>query len=160
MARIEADREDLFAEARALVRRLELRWRDRNVVIGVRGAGDWSVYLSPDCVAGFNREGCLRRAYMDGSLYRAESGRRLTMLRRVREADRSVLLAAPLEEEATQALLAHWAAELRALSDDWSTARALVQRWSPEEDREAVEGEVERWLRERVAAGLRIADGM
>jgi len=86
MARQEQDREDLIAEATALVPRVELMVPPESepIVLGVRPNGWFSVYWNPDRVFHFDEQGGLRRAFVDGSLYR--SGREgLARLRRHRE---------------------------------------------------------------------------
>ena len=110
MARHEADREDLFAELVTAEARWELRiagW-DQPVVTGVRPRGIWSVYFSPDRCYHFDAQGGLRRAYIDGVLYRSE-GTTLTRLVRERSDSETTLLSRSL----TDADLAELLAEMR-----------------------------------------------
>jgi hypothetical protein len=83
MARHEQDREDLLREATALVERMELRigGEDEPVVIGFRRDGSPSVFLGGDPVYQFNSGGRLRRAFVDGLLYKAEKGRLVSLCR-------------------------------------------------------------------------------
>ncbi|HVJ86326.1 MAG TPA: hypothetical protein VM452_11825 [Caulifigura sp.] len=93
MARHESDREDLFAELAALSPRIELRTlgSGQTVCAGRReSTGSWSIYLSPDRVYHFDSAGGLRRAYIDGSLYRSE-GTTLSQLHRERSETETVL---------------------------------------------------------------------
>lgn len=94
MARHESDREDLFAELAALNPRIELRVgeSDQTVCAGRKeSTGGWSLYLTSDQVYHFDAEGRLRRAYMDGFLYRSE-GSTLSRLRRERSATETTLI--------------------------------------------------------------------
>jgi hypothetical protein len=87
MARESEDREDLLAEATALVERAELTvaGESQPVVAGFRRDGCLSLFFGPDPVYQFNTGHALRRAYVDGRLYKAEQGR-LVALDRRREA--------------------------------------------------------------------------
>ena len=85
MARHEADREDLLREATALRDRGELSvngWSE-TVVAGRRTDGRWSIYFGGDPCYHFDASGRLRRAYVDGLLYRTE-GTTLAALKRER----------------------------------------------------------------------------
>jgi hypothetical protein len=92
MSRIESDREDLLREATVLVDRAELRvaGEPEPVTIGFRKGGSLSVYFGADPVFQFNEEGELRRAYVEGLLYKADRGR-LVALRRERNEHEVVL---------------------------------------------------------------------
>jgi hypothetical protein len=81
--RLEVDREDLLAEATALVDRVELAvpGLTEPVVIGFRAQGAASVYFGPDPAYHFNSNGELRRAYCDRLLYKAEQGRLIALQR-------------------------------------------------------------------------------
>jgi hypothetical protein len=74
MARHERDREDLLAEATALVERLELRvpQQAEPLVLGVRRDGCLSIYFSADLAVHFNTKHEVRRAYIEGTLVKAE----------------------------------------------------------------------------------------
>jgi hypothetical protein len=83
--RHERDREDLMAEAKALVERAE--WNvpglAEPVTIGFRRDGSVSCYFGPEEVFQFNSKQQLRRAYRHGRLYKAVDGV-LAQLRRER----------------------------------------------------------------------------
>lgn len=85
MARMESDREDLFAELQALRPRVELRddARDDVIVIGVRPPSWTSLYLGQDRMVQFDDRGRVRRAYRHGLLYRTQ-GITLAQLTRCR----------------------------------------------------------------------------
>ena len=74
MARTESHREDLMAEATALVRRAEFLDADgRSVLVaGYRRDGSLSLYLGEDLVYHFDRDGRLKRGFVDGLLYRTQ----------------------------------------------------------------------------------------
>ena len=101
MARHEADREDLFAELAALNPRVEVRvdGEGGTVCAGRReSTGGWSLYLTPDRVYHFDGEGRLRRAYLEGFLYRSE-GATLSRLRRERSTDETALMRTDLDAD-------------------------------------------------------------
>ncbi|MBX3439624.1 MAG: hypothetical protein KF861_19200 [Planctomycetaceae bacterium] len=83
--RIEVDREDLMREATALRQRAEFRVPGENetVVVGYRSNSSLSIYFGPDPVFQFDRDGRLRRAFVDGNLFRTQ-GDTLARLQRVR----------------------------------------------------------------------------
>ncbi len=85
MARNESDREDLMGEATALVRRIELSITDapESIVAGFRKTGALSIYFGADPVYHIDEEMRLRRAYVDGLLYRTQ-GTTLAQLDRQR----------------------------------------------------------------------------
>lgn len=85
MARNEADREDLMREAVALTERVELfvPGFEELITIGLRGNGAMSIFVGQDPVYQFDPSGRLRRAFLDGFLFRSQhSG--LARLDRVR----------------------------------------------------------------------------
>lgn len=87
MARQEQEREDLLAEATALVERAELALTSTstsrpNIVIGFRRDGAASLFFGEDPAWHFNAAGALRRAYAEGRLYKAERGALVALDRR------------------------------------------------------------------------------
>jgi hypothetical protein len=106
MARRETDRENLLREATALVERVELSLNGYSepVVVGFRRDGSLSIYFGADPVFQFNSARQLRRAYLDGLLVKAESGR-LATLRRERGANEVVLAHARLSDTETDAIV-------------------------------------------------------
>jgi hypothetical protein len=116
MAREEQDREDLLREAVALVERFEIELAGgRRVVVGFRADGCASVYLDGDPAWHFNTRGELRRAFVDGFLYKAERGQ-LVRLERRRSADAVELVRHACTADETAALVARLAEELTALA--------------------------------------------
>lgn len=99
MARIESDREDLLREAVALVRRAELIGPNEPdlLVIGFRETGWLSIYFGQDLMYQFDELGRLRRAYVDGLLYRTQ-GQTLAQLRRERSETETSLVRRDLDE--------------------------------------------------------------
>lgn len=93
MARHETDREDLYDELSSYAGRweLEMTWLDVPVVAGMRRFnpdqnredGRLSIYLGPDRVYHFDNENRLRRAYVDGQLFRTQ-GTTLAVMERHR----------------------------------------------------------------------------
>jgi hypothetical protein len=82
MAQEESPREDLLREATALVERVELvEATDHPIVAGFRHDGALSIFFGNDEVYHFNAAGDLRRAYLDGHLYKALNGELVRMTR-------------------------------------------------------------------------------
>jgi hypothetical protein len=74
VARNEQDREDLIREAVALTQRTEFDVPElaEHVVIGFRVTGACSIYLGADPVYQFDEQHRLRRAFVDGRLFRSQ----------------------------------------------------------------------------------------
>ena len=100
MARHEADREDLMREATALVERGELQCPSFGTMVtaGFRRTGAMSVFIDQDPVYQFDPTGRLRRAFVEGYLYRSQ-GTGLAQLTRHRTETESILLREDLTPE-------------------------------------------------------------
>lgn len=135
MARQEADREDLFAEAVTLVRRMELILPDdaASILVGFKTTGDSSFYFNPDRVYHFDDAGRFRRAFVDRLLYRSQ-GDRLVRLRRDRTATETALLRSELADEETLAFQTAMQTHLRGLQAALTSATFRVSRRHPTED--------------------------
>ncbi len=118
MPREEHDREDLMAEAKALVERvsLEIDGYDGHVVIGFRRDRSASFYFSLQRVYQFTSNGQLRRAFIGDLLFKAER-RQLVSLRRERHAQVVDLLRHVLDSAAADALMVEMRSHLHALRD-------------------------------------------
>lgn len=83
MSRHSEDREDLMRDARALEPRVELilPGDEEPIVIGRRRDGFISIYVGQDPVYHWDEQGRLRRAFVEGLLYRSE-GETLSRLTR------------------------------------------------------------------------------
>jgi hypothetical protein len=116
MARQPQDREDLMAEATALVERIEfeLPGHAEPVVAGFRISDCASFFFGPDPVYQFNSQRQLRRAYVDGLLYKAERGR-LVSLTRTPTAGRLELLRRELDDAAQERFVSAMTLHLAAL---------------------------------------------
>jgi hypothetical protein len=124
MARREENRENLLVEATALVERAELRvvGCDEPIVVGFRRDGSASFYYGSDPAYHFNSHDELRRAYVDGVLYKAEHSSsakqgRLVALERRRAAGEVQLVRHELTDEETTQFLISLTGRLTALSD-------------------------------------------
>jgi hypothetical protein len=108
MARDECDREDLMQEAVALADRIEFQIPENleSVIVGFRRNGAVSLYFGQDEVFQFNDRGQLRRAYLVGTMLKADDGR-LVSLRRFRTQFESQLRSADLDELQTDQLKEH-----------------------------------------------------
>jgi hypothetical protein len=104
MARQANDREDLLAEAKALVERIHLQAAGLReaVTVGFRRDHSASFYFGPQHVYQFNSAGSLRRAFVDDLLYKADRGR-LVSLRRERGPELVALVRHDLEPAETVA---------------------------------------------------------
>lgn len=147
MAQEEHDREDLLAEATALVERVELRLAifSAPLVIGFRREGAASFYFGAEPAYHFNSAGLLRRAFASGLLYKAERGRLVSLDRR-RAAGEVQLVRHPLTDEETQTFLAALTARLLALREAVEQRRFERTRQEPEEA--DVISRVREWLAE------------
>ncbi|MEX2112673.1 MAG: hypothetical protein WD845_05770 [Pirellulales bacterium] len=107
MARREQDREDMLAEATALVQRASLRLPEfaDPVIVGFRRDRSASFYFGADPVYQFTSGGLLRRAFVDGLIYKAERGR-LVSLERQRDSNAVQLVRHELREEEQQSFMA------------------------------------------------------
>jgi hypothetical protein len=133
MARREQDREDLLAEATALVERVEIarHAHGEHVVIGFRRDGSASFYFGRTVAIHFNSRGELRRAHVDGELLKAE-GRRLVALSRRRAAKEVQLVRHEFTAEQTTKSLADLKRRLNDLRDDLRTQDFQVIGQVPE----------------------------
>jgi hypothetical protein len=106
VARQEHPREDLMAEATALVERVEivLTADSRHVVIGFRRDGAASIYFAEDPAFHFNARHELRRAYLAGQLLKADRGR-LVSMRRERSREQVQLLSRELDVAETSEII-------------------------------------------------------
>lgn len=145
VAREERDREDLLAEATALVERAELRIaaEAEPIVAGFRRDGAASVYFGPDPAYHFNAAGELRRAYSRGKLLKAERGKLVSLARR-REANEVVLLRHELTADEQQAFLAELSRRLVSLRAALTGGDYQLVGQVPE--LAAVSGRIRRWL--------------
>lgn len=135
MARIESDREDLFAEAVGLVRRLEgqIDPAQPNIVVGFRPDQTLVMYLSPDHMYQFDTAGRLRRAFVEGRLYRAQ-GQTLACLTRVRNQWETVLCRQDLEEQECAAFHAEVQKAIHHFREVLHSDRWHVSRRYPVDD--------------------------
>lgn len=127
MARDELPREDLLAEATALVSRIELRVPGLadSLVVGFRNSGAASFFFEQDPAYHFNSRHELRRAYALGSLYKAEQGR-LIRLTRQRSAEETALVRHELSASELEDFLAAAHRRLRLLLTALEENRAQV----------------------------------
>ncbi len=119
MARDESSREDLLREATALVERIEFVLRTpepQQIVAGFRRDGALTIFFGEDPVYQFNAAGELRRAYREGKLLKAASGR-LAALERVRTQNEVQLVRHEMSGEEATAFLNQMNDRLRRLAD-------------------------------------------
>jgi hypothetical protein len=147
MARRELDREDLLRDALALSPRIQLQVqiddRPAEVFAGFR-SGALSLYFDQDPVYHFNARGELRRAFVDGRLFKAEDGR-LVALERRRSSAAVTLSRTELDAQAEQAFLAKARAYRQHLLAAIAAAQyRLVGQEPPDVD---VTAELVAWLK-------------
>lgn len=155
MARHERDREDLLAEATALVERVELcvagAWPQ--LVAGFRRDGCLSLYFGAAPAYHFNTRGELRRAYAGGRLYAARQGR-LAALTRQRSPGQVALVEHRLNAAEQEAFLSEAASRLELLRRALEAASYSVLRQVPAEGR--VADRLHAWL-EKLPQRLAVA---
>jgi hypothetical protein len=132
MARQEQDREDLMREAVALVDRVELSvdGSDQLVTIGFRSNSAMSIFFGQDPVYQFDPEGRLRRAFVDGLLYRSQHNT-LAMLERKRTADQTLLLRRDLDPEKLVAFRETMQNSLEILQQNLNAGQFTIVRSIP-----------------------------
>jgi hypothetical protein len=152
MARQEHDREDLLREATAMVERASVRvafWPEP-VFVGFRRSSSLSIYFGGDPVYQFNAAGELRRAFVDGLLYKAEGGR-LIEIRRERTEQETRLVSRELSDAEAAALTHRMDGLLKDLRDAMQGEDAskleVLGEFPPGAN---VVGRVEAWLTQRV----------
>ncbi|HET6426106.1 MAG TPA: hypothetical protein VFG20_20615 [Planctomycetaceae bacterium] len=135
MARQEADREDLFAEAVTLTRRWEgtMPACSDTILAGFKTNGDSSFYFGPDRVYHFDDAGRLRRAYVAGFLYRSQ-GDVLSRLRRERTATETALLRSELTADESRVFRDEMTANLSQLRHAFGESTAVTLRRFPDDD--------------------------
>ncbi|REK11578.1 MAG: hypothetical protein DWQ37_13780 [Planctomycetota bacterium] len=147
MAREEQDREDLLAEATALVERVSFRLQgaSEETVAGFRRDGSPSLYLRPTLVYQFNAAGELRRAHVGEALIKARQATLVTMRRR-RTQDAVELVSRELDARETDEFVAAARRHLHDLHEALeSSAFELVGQVPAEAD---VLARVRAWLAE------------
>lgn len=155
MARESQDREDLLAEATALVERVELviAGEAQPVIAGFRRDGCLSLFFGPDPVYQFNTQHALRRAFVGGRLFKAEKGR-LVALDRRREAGALHLVRHELDETQTEQFLSDMNSRLAWLREALSDHRYAVAGQVPTDS--SVTERVQDWLAKHVGT-VRVA---
>lgn len=135
MARQESDREDMMREATALVRRAEWQSPAGNPVLfaGFRRDQSASLYFGGDPVYHFNAQGCLRRAYRSGRLYRTQ-GTTLAELARHRTEMETKLVRSDLTEQQRDDFLAEMAERIEQWRQDVNDRRAIISQVYPSND--------------------------
>ena len=121
MALNEQDREDLMREAIAFYPRAELQVDHELLPVfwGQKENGHYSFYFGGDPVYQFDQDGYLRRAYIDGFLYRTQ-GDRLAQLNRERNSNESILKRRDLTITETAVLLEEMSNRFQKLGSAFS----------------------------------------
>lgn len=143
MARQESDREDLFTEATALVRRVELSGPGFGVpiVAGFKLDGGLSIYFGGDPVYHFDVNVRLKRAFWKGTLYRTQ-GDTLAELNRDRTEAATVLRRRDLPPAECEIVLSQMRQLLRALKTQIERGNMIVLRKMPADDESLVRAEL------------------
>ena len=156
MARHETDRENLMLEATALIRRAEWSIPSHSdpIVAGFKRSGGWSLYFGPDPVYQYDADGRLRRAFVDGQIWRTQ-GTTLAGLRRERRKTESDLLRHDLSELELSEFLRNACRDLEALHTALVHGTAQLLRQVPESSDVTVE--LTAALRTALDNGIRLA---
>jgi hypothetical protein len=135
VARVETDREDLFAEAVTLVRRVEgcLPTFPIAVLVGAKSNGDVSFYFGPDRVYHCDASGRFRRAFVEGLLYRSQ-GNSIGRLRRDRTETETALLRNDLTVDELDEFRSAMHEHLRSLQMAITSGVFAVLRREPVDD--------------------------
>ena len=134
MARHEADRDDLFHEAKALAPAWELSVDSPTtpIVLGLRRDGRLSIYFHHDLCSHFNKQGQLLRAYCeDGCLYRTQ-GTTLARLRRERSPDVTVLRRSDLAPDELETFVERYRSDVASLESRLRAGAFQVLRSKPD----------------------------
>lgn len=126
MALNEQDREDLMREATAYYPRAEISvdHESEPVFWGQKKNGHYSFYFGGDPVYQFDQHGYLRRAFLDGFLYRTQ-GETLARLNRERNVHESILKRHDLTKTETALLLENMAHRFQKLDTTFSNQNEL-----------------------------------
>ena len=132
----EHGQEDIFKEAVSLLQRIEVRYSaDREpAVLGVNSAGWLFVYLGSGPMYRFDETGRLRRAFVDGQIYRT-TGKTLAVMRRERDhldvgkevGSESLLLRSDLSARELESFRIRMLAQLKELSEGLNSTLILRQ---------------------------------
>ncbi len=135
MARNESDREDLIREAVALTNRAEFQLNGVEGVItaGYRSNEALSLFFDQDPVYQFDPEGRLRRAFVDGYLFRSQHTG-LARLERQRTNTETILLRYDLTTDELEAFRRQMLVRLESLFQALETGRVKLLRVVPEGD--------------------------
>lgn len=133
MARQEADREDLIKEAVALLPRAEFQLPDSADLLsaGFRGDDAISLFFGQDPVYQFDQTAALRRAYVDGFLYRSQ-GTTLARLERIRTETQTTLQRQDLPEHELAQFQQTMTQRLQHLLNLFNAGQVRVLRSIPE----------------------------
>lgn len=143
MARESEDREDLFAEARALEPRIEWLATGSSlpIVLGLRGAA-LSIYYTSDLVDHFNAMSELRRAFRSGEIVKSEAGQLIGMIRH-RDLGSVELTATPWTTERTSFELQQCETRLVELIAQLERGEGKILRCEPEPEGFSLHGDEE-----------------
>ena len=132
MARNEANREDLIREAVALTERAEFRINGsiELVTIGFRTTRAMSVFIGQDPVYQFDPEGRVRRAFVDGFLFRSQH---TTLARMVRERTetQTLLVRTDLNDSELADFRSRMLSVLQSLQQSIMNGSAVISRSVP-----------------------------
>ena len=133
MAQHEDDREDLMREAVALPHRVELSVNgfESLITIGFRPNSAMSIFIGQDPVYQFDPEGRLRRAFVDGLLYRSQHTT-LAMLKRERTDTQTLLLRTDIADDALQSFRGTMLFSLQILEQKLNSADFTIRRSVPD----------------------------
>ena len=133
MAQHEDDREDLMREAVALPHRVELSVNgfESLITIGFRSNSAMSIFIGQDPVYQFDPEGRLRRAFVDGLLYRSQHTT-LAMLKRERTDTQTLLLRTDIADDALQSFRGTMLFSLQILEQKLNSADFTIRSSVPD----------------------------
>ncbi len=135
MSRQESDREDLMQEATGLHRRVEwqVSFTPDPVVAGFKKNGAFSVYFGAEPVYQFDSQGRLRRAFVEGFLFRTQ-GNTLARLQKNRVSNESQLVRHDLDDSELATFRVQACSWLRQLMQALDLGQISRLRQIPEGD--------------------------
>ncbi|MEM7313511.1 MAG: hypothetical protein AAF497_10200 [Planctomycetota bacterium] len=146
MARQEVPKEDLIAQATALVRRIEFRTGSDQplIVVGFRKDDSASIYFGEHPVYQFNSNHELRRAHIEAGMLKAEQ-RELVRMEKRRTESEVQLIRHVLSADEKSKLLDDIRSRFDEISDSIEQGLCEVTRQVPEG--EPILGSVHQWIK-------------
>lgn len=157
MTRQESDREDLIKEATAYRTRAEFAVQSaQTVFVGIRRDEVMAIYFDQDPMYQFDANGRIRRALVDGVLFRAQ-GETLSRLSRQRREQETVLERTDLSSDELTAFLDTMDDAIHSFVNEIDNGSAVIQRAVPSDTETDIPERVKQQLLNVLSTSPRIA---